>query len=564
MPNPTLAISAELDLPLEAVTETFAIIGKRGMGKTATGVALTEELIGAGQPTVVLDPTGVWWGLRSSADGESPGLPVVIVGGEHGDLPLHEGTGEILADLAVTERVPLVLDLSLLSKAATRRFATDFLTRLYSRNREPLHLVVDEADIFCPQRYSNDMTHLVGAMNDIVRRGRVRGIGVTLISQRPAVINKDVLSQTEVLVALRLTGKLDRDAVNAWIDEHADDEEGRELKDTLSSLPVGTAWVWSPGWLGILRKVQIRRRHTFDSSATPKPGERVVEPRRFADVDLDRLRARLADVEPVNAPKGAKAATTTSAETLTLRRRVMELESQLAAARAEVRTIEVPAIGPDDYANLGAALETLTAAIEPIAAALSQAQRRPVVSSAPPPRPQPAPRTAEPAAIANGHKPITGDVKLTRAERAILTVLAQHGARTTVQVALLTGYSHKSGGFRNALSSLRSGGLITGRGSVEATDAGVSALGVWEPLPRGSALTEWWYGQLGRAERLILAELVAAWPAALATDEIAARTGYSATSGGFRNALSRLRSLQLAAGRGELRAADELGRPETT
>ncbi len=41
-------------------------------------------------------------------------------------------------------------------------------------------------------------------------------------------------------------------------------------------------------------------------------------------------------------------------------------------------------------------------------------------------------------------------------------------------------------------------------------------------------------------------------------DFIAEATGYSATSGGFRNSLSRLRSLQLAAGRGELTVADTL------
>lgn len=554
-----LTIAPDLRLPIEAVTETFAVIGKRGMGKTATGVVLAEELIGAGQPVVVLDPTGVWFGLRSSADGESPGLPAVIVGGDHGDLPLHEHSGEILADLAITERVPMVLDLSLLSKAATRRFATDFLTRLYHRNRDPLHLVVDEADLFAPQRYSNDMTALVGAMNDIVRRGRVRGIGVTLISQRPAVINKDVLSQTEVLVALRLTGKLDRDAVNAWIDEHADDQEGRELKDTLSSLPVGTAWVWSPGWLGILRKVQVRRRHTFDSSATPKPGERVVTPRRFAAVDLERLRERLgADVDATAEPKaGAR-----NAEVGRLRQRLTQVEADLTKAQSATRTVEVPVLQPDEIAHLNAAVialdvavRTVSEAARVIADAIGKAGRPAVPLPAPVPvrRPPAQPRAAAPIAE-NG-----GEQKLSRAERAILTVLAQHGRRTTTQVALLTGYSHKSGGYRNALSSLRSAGYIAGRGEVDATAEGVDVLDSWAPLPTGPALVEWWYGQLGKAERLILATVIEAWPKELSTEEIAARTGYSATSGGFRNALSRLRSLELAAGHGALRAADVLG-----
>jgi len=77
-------------------------------------------------------------------------LPVVIFGGDHADLPLAEIAGEMLADLVVDERVPAVLDLSTLSKSAARRFMTDFAERLYHRNRDPLHLVLDEADAFAP------------------------------------------------------------------------------------------------------------------------------------------------------------------------------------------------------------------------------------------------------------------------------------------------------------------------------------------------------------------------------------------------------------------------------
>lgn len=74
-----LDIGGGLRLPPAAVTETFAILAKRGAGKTNTAV-LTEEVVGAGQQVVVLDPAGVWWGLRSATSGRGGGLPVVIVG----------------------------------------------------------------------------------------------------------------------------------------------------------------------------------------------------------------------------------------------------------------------------------------------------------------------------------------------------------------------------------------------------------------------------------------------------------------------------------------------------
>jgi DNA helicase HerA-like ATPase len=75
-----------------------------------------------------------------------------------------------------------VIDLSLLSKSASRTFMAPFLERLYHRNREALHVVIDEADAFAPQRAQADGLRLLGAMEDLVRRGRARGIGVTLIT----------------------------------------------------------------------------------------------------------------------------------------------------------------------------------------------------------------------------------------------------------------------------------------------------------------------------------------------------------------------------------------------
>jgi uncharacterized protein len=74
-----LRLSNDFALPAEAVTETFAILAKRGVGKTYTASVLVEELLKAALRTVVVDPVGVWWGLRASADGKRPGLPIVGV-----------------------------------------------------------------------------------------------------------------------------------------------------------------------------------------------------------------------------------------------------------------------------------------------------------------------------------------------------------------------------------------------------------------------------------------------------------------------------------------------------
>lgn len=101
--DPGLRLARDLLLPLEAVTQTFAILAKRGVGKTYTASVLVEELLTAGLHVCVVDPIGVWWGLRASADGTAPGLPIIVLGGEHGDVPLEVTAGEIIADFVIDE-----------------------------------------------------------------------------------------------------------------------------------------------------------------------------------------------------------------------------------------------------------------------------------------------------------------------------------------------------------------------------------------------------------------------------------------------------------------------------
>lgn len=555
-----LHLAVDFALPIDAVTQTFAILAKRGRGKTVTASVLTEELIGAGLPVCVIDPTGAWWGLRSSADGTAPGLPVVIFGGKHADVDLDETAGALLATIIVEERFPAVIDVSLLSKSAARRFVTDFAEKLYHSNREPLHLIVDECDLFCPQRTFAGTERLVGAMDDIVRRGRIRGLGVTLISQRPAVVNKDVLSQVECLIVLGLTGTHDIEAIDHWIRLHADEDDARKVKDSLPSLPTGTAWVWSPEWLNILQKVNIRMRRTFDSSATPRAGVTRVVPQQWATVDIGALSQRLAPAGDEPAPRrraspGARATKPAPAAAA----------EWVSTAAGVTLTDEQANLINTIFADIDTKLAELAAAIAPTIHRTGWHQANHTII--------PETDQVEPYVPATGARrlflndPVTSQSpatnaagrQLTKAERTILTVLAQHGTRNVNQIALLSGYSHKSGGYRNALSSLRTAGYIHGRGDLAPTPAGVEALGGYEPLPTGNALVAWWAQKLSKAERSILLVLVQQWPQPVDIPRIAELTGYQPTSGGFRNALSKLRSLDLAAGRGELRANDVLG-----
>ncbi len=560
-----LHLARGLTLPVEMVTQTAAILAKRGAGKTHTAVVLTEELLDAGQQVVILDPLDVWFGLRSSVDGKAPGFPITVLGGEHGDLPLEASSGAIVADFVVENRAPIVLSMRHFSMADQRRLVTDFCERLYHRKgqdkyRQPLQLVIDEADEFVPQRIQAGQERMFGSVDRLVRRGRASGIGVTLISQRAAVINKDVLTQIEILICLRTISPQDRKALEAWVEAHDAHDQRQEFMDSLASLGIGEAWVWSPGWLDLFKRVQIRERRTFDSSATPKVGERPVAPTASAAVDLEKLRKDLAaTIERAKIEDPRELRKRIAGLEAELRKRASPMDpAALQRAREQGRAEAVDEFQRAQDAKLAQLRGIFAVVSDQLAKAAhllnGAAKPAPRIPRAPPPTPaRPAPRRTLQAS-----GPI--DERLAGGERKILTVLAQYQGpgRTKRQVAILAGYAIKGGAFANYLGSLRSKGYIEGRDLLRITDSGLAALGSYEPLPAGRDLLEHWLRQLGRAERLILQTLADVFPAALTKENLGASTGYEPSGGGFANAIGKLRTLELIEGHGELRASEEL------
>ena len=341
--------------------------------------------------------------------------------------------------------------------------------------------------------------------------------------------------------------------------------------------------MWSPGWLGDLQQIQVRRRTTFDSSATPKPGQKRPVPQQVAPVDLSALGEQIAaTAERAKADNPAE-----------LRRQIVALKQALASAEAatkpaplpepvpvvRVETVEVPVLDEASRGVLTDTVDRLTGHVDAVTAALAEVVERvasltrrvdAVAANQPHSTPRPvsaggaepaptAPGPTRPAVVHAAPAQPSGvlddtdvDVEAARprANNAILRVLAVHGPTHADQVAVLTGYSRKSGGFRNALSALRTAGLIDRGQPAAITEAGLAAVGPIDPLPYGHDLLVWWqnHAALGKAERTILDVLHDHGGGPIPVDQIAAHADYSASSGGFRNALSRLRSLGLATG----------------
>lgn len=64
-----LKIADNLTLPRDAATQTFALLARRGAGKTHAASVIAEEMLEAGFCIIWLDPIGVAWGLRQFVDG---------------------------------------------------------------------------------------------------------------------------------------------------------------------------------------------------------------------------------------------------------------------------------------------------------------------------------------------------------------------------------------------------------------------------------------------------------------------------------------------------------------
>ena len=308
----TDAAGQPVTLPPEVLTHTMAILAKKGAGKTYTTGVIEEEFAKAGLPFVVLDPVGVHYGIRSNRNGKRSAYSVVVFGGEHGDIPIERKMGAAVAQAVVEENISCIVDLTELSKTAWREFVRDFCRELYRSNRSPRHVFIEEATEFVPQTRRPELQEAYEAVERLVRMGRNRGIGCTLISQRSAQVAKDVLTQLDVLIALRTVGPQDRKALLDIFEDVLEADQLpylEEFKATIARLPDGTAWMWSPEFMRCFTQVRIRERETYHAGATPTFGAvDVIQARP----DVSALKARFAALrEPLEetAPKKGAPAT---------------------------------------------------------------------------------------------------------------------------------------------------------------------------------------------------------------------------------------------------------------
>ena len=239
----------------EFLTGRAAIIGMSGSGKSHLVGVLCEELSENRLPFIIIDPEGEYFSLKERYN------IVWASNSKESDVPLDIDMIEGLIKETVKRMGRLIIDTSESSdefEVVSR--VMDTLYKIETELRIPTILIVEEADRFAPQSGGDS----VSALYEISRRGRKRGIGMVVVTQRPAMVDKNILSQCGNQLIGRLRTENDLKAVKMFFSTS-------EEKNALPNLETGDFFVM--GDISMTpQKIKVRERITRDVGSTPSLG----------------------------------------------------------------------------------------------------------------------------------------------------------------------------------------------------------------------------------------------------------------------------------------------------
>jgi hypothetical protein len=243
----------ELDADL-LVTGRTCVLGASGSGKSYAVGVVCEEMCKNRVPFALVDTEGEHVGLKEKYE--------VVWVGEDDRCDLNwRSFDPAEAGRLILDAPPVLLDVSETDdpQAKVGRLVSAIYEQV-SIHRTPYLLIIEEADKFVPQY--GDRVQVIG---EVARRGRKRGLGMMVCTQRPSLVDKNVLSQCNNQLIGRLVLKNDLQAVEQFF-------PGRGLPEQITSLPPG--FFYAAGGLSTMPVcVKIRERETSHGGSAPKLGE---------------------------------------------------------------------------------------------------------------------------------------------------------------------------------------------------------------------------------------------------------------------------------------------------
>ncbi len=251
-----LSISRDLNLNLEdLIGQCIAILGIRGSGKSNTAGVIFEELLENNYPLSIVDIEGEYFGLKEKYE-------VLVVGkGEGVEIEIDAHCAPEIAQVSMEQNVPVVLDLSGFLSEERTELLKAYLSALWNLAgtlRKPYMIGIEEAHEFIPQGVKNELKEMIAR---IALRGRKRGLGGIVVSQRSAKVDKDVLSQAGMLFLHRVVHEVDMRVYSELLPWRK-----TEVKEIINSLDTGDC-IYVNG--DNILPIYVRERSTFHAGFTP-------------------------------------------------------------------------------------------------------------------------------------------------------------------------------------------------------------------------------------------------------------------------------------------------------
>lgn len=240
---------------VEVLTGRGVILGKSGSGKSNTASVVVEELLEDGYPVLIVDVDGEYFGLKEEYELLHLGAD------EECDLQVGAEHAEKIAELTLEENIPVILDVSgYLHEEDQKELIKEVGRHLFAKEKKlkkPFLFLIEEIHEYIPESGLDDAGQM---LIKIAKRGRKHGLGLCGISQRPADVKKDFITQCDWHVWHRLTWENDTKVVRRVL--------GSEYAEMVKDLNNGES-ILHTDWNDQIRRVQFRRKYTFDAGATP-------------------------------------------------------------------------------------------------------------------------------------------------------------------------------------------------------------------------------------------------------------------------------------------------------
>ena len=226
---------SDLKFPIDFVREKIFLCGVTGSGKSFTAGLLMEEINRVGLQFVCFDVLGAHGGLKelSNVEGLEPksGETVNIKG-------LIQRVGQ--------EPTSFVIDIADLPLIKQQQLIAEYCEEmLMAKLNKGIMTIFEECQDFVPQRGVPLSASGIVRMSKL---GRQYGYGVCLISQRPASVSKDALSQCSVYLIHNLINHRDLKAVEDQMGFGTDREQLKKVLTDISGASQGEVICYSPSY----------------------------------------------------------------------------------------------------------------------------------------------------------------------------------------------------------------------------------------------------------------------------------------------------------------------------